>query len=100
MASTGLEANISISFGYGKHACPGRFYAVRKVKLMFSMLILKYEMKWVGNVFERPPSLSICGQFVPNQDQKLYIRKRPRSEVAASVAQCNEGSSTAGLQIG
>ncbi|KAG6988937.1 hypothetical protein G7Y79_00067g095520 [Physcia stellaris] len=33
-ATTLTETNLA--FGYGKHACPGRFYAVRKVKLMFN----------------------------------------------------------------
>ncbi|KAI0886467.1 putative cytochrome P450 [Annulohypoxylon maeteangense] len=72
-AATASETNLA--FGYGKHACPGRFYAVRKAKLIFSKLILEYDLKWEG-VKTRPPSLSVNGQFAPNQSQKIFLRKR------------------------
>ncbi len=64
------------SFGYGKHACPGRYYTVRKVKLIFSRILLKYDVEWEGKVSTRPPSFTIEGQFGPNPDQMIRIRKR------------------------
>ncbi|RHZ55558.1 cytochrome P450 [Aspergillus thermomutatus] len=66
----------NLAFGYGKHACVGRFYAVRKVKLVFCRLMLDYLVEWEGNVTERPPSLCIEGQLVPNPEQKIRIKRR------------------------
>lgn len=65
-----------IAFGYGKHACPGRFYAVRKAKLLFTKVLLEYDVQWASPVTKRPPSLSLSGQFAPNMDQQISIRKR------------------------
>ncbi|KAI1778805.1 putative cytochrome P450 monooxygenase [Hypoxylon cercidicola] len=72
-ASTLSETNLA--FGFGKHACIGRFYAVRKAKLIFSKLIMEYDLKWEG-VNLRPASLSVNGQFAPNQSQKIFLKKR------------------------
>ncbi|CAG8589217.1 16154_t:CDS:2, partial [Cetraspora pellucida] len=42
--ATKLERNFVI-FGSGKHACPGRFYAVRVMKIFFHKIILKYHIR-------------------------------------------------------
>ncbi|KAL0574345.1 hypothetical protein V5O48_007607 [Marasmius crinis-equi] len=34
-----------IAFGVGKHACPGRFFAVNEIKALFSHVILNYDVK-------------------------------------------------------
>ncbi|CAG8720131.1 13507_t:CDS:2, partial [Cetraspora pellucida] len=34
-----------LTFGGGKHACPGRFFAVSEIKIFFHMLILKYKIR-------------------------------------------------------
>ena len=39
-----------LAFGYGKHACPGISYAVRKIKIVFAKLLLEYEMRWPAPV--------------------------------------------------
>jgi cytochrome P450 len=64
------------SFGYGKHACPGRFYAVRKVKLIFSRLLLNYDIEWASPRSGMPTRLSMNGQFAPNQEQMIRIKRR------------------------
>lgn len=33
------------AFGYGHHACPGRFFAAHEVKLVMCHLLLKYDWK-------------------------------------------------------
>ncbi|KAF2179247.1 putative cytochrome P450 monooxygenase [Zopfia rhizophila CBS 207.26] len=72
-ASTVSETNLA--FGFGKHSCTGRFYAVRKAKLIFSKLIMQYDLKWEG-VMSMPPRLSINGQFAANQLQKIFLKQR------------------------
>ncbi|CAG8588925.1 5808_t:CDS:2, partial [Gigaspora margarita] len=34
-----------VNFGGGKHACPGRFFAVNEIKVFFHKLILKYKVR-------------------------------------------------------
>ena len=63
-------------FGYGAHACPGRFYAVRKAKLVLGRLLQQYEFKWDGNVVARPAGIAIEAQMVPNHDARILIRSR------------------------
>jgi hypothetical protein len=60
----------------------GRFYAVRKVKLVFCRLMLDYLVEWEGNVTERPPSLCIEGQLVPNPEQKIRIKRRAEGTIS------------------
>ncbi|KAM7192056.1 Cytochrome P450 [Naviculisporaceae sp. PSN 640] len=69
-----------LPFGIGRHSCPGRWYAVLMIKLVFAKLILEYDFKWNLNegVIQkvRPASSSLNGMFVPNQEQKVWLRKR------------------------
>ncbi|CAG8582454.1 8118_t:CDS:1, partial [Paraglomus occultum] len=42
----------SITFGLGKHACPGRWLASRNIKMAMSILIRKYEISTLDG---KPP---------------------------------------------
>ncbi|KAI0455767.1 cytochrome P450 monooxygenase [Xylaria acuta] len=66
----------NLSWGFGKHACPGRFYAVKLAKLVFAEILLDYEFQWEGDVqTKHPASFEVEGQFLPNLSQKIRIRK-------------------------
>ncbi|KAM7211717.1 Cytochrome P450 [Rhypophila decipiens] len=77
-ASTPSEAYLP--FGLGRHACPGRWYAILMIKIIFTELILAYDLKWDLNegVIQkvRPASLSLNGMFMPNQKQMVWLRRR------------------------
>ncbi|KAM7213662.1 Cytochrome P450 [Rhypophila decipiens] len=74
-ASTVSETYLP--FGIGRHSCPGRFLAIRMIKLLFLKLILEYDIKWDREVgSKRPANLSLNGQFAPNQRQKIWLRRR------------------------
>ncbi|GAW14656.1 hypothetical protein ANO14919_040590 [Xylariales sp. No.14919] len=52
----------NLSWGFGKHACPGRFYAVKLAKLVFTELLMNYEFQWDGATkSEHPPSFEVEG---------------------------------------
>lgn len=34
-----------LGFGYGRHACPGRFFAANEVKIALCHILLKYDFK-------------------------------------------------------
>ncbi|KAL4767466.1 cytochrome P450 [Aspergillus nidulans var. acristatus] len=43
-----VTANIEyLGFGYGKHACPGRFLAANEIKVALCHLLLKYDFRFV-----------------------------------------------------
>lgn len=42
LANTGKYAT---AFGFGAHACPGRFFAINEMKIIFAYLLLNYDMK-------------------------------------------------------
>ena len=62
----GLDANRnqfvslskqSMSFGYGKHACPGRFFAGGMIKIILGKLLLEYDLEIVGEKGVRYPNM-------------------------------------------
>ncbi|CAG8731592.1 38649_t:CDS:10, partial [Gigaspora margarita] len=54
-----------INFGGGKHACPGRFFAVSEIKMIFHKLILKYKIKTESGKIE-PAIIISAFSFPPN----------------------------------
>ncbi|KAJ7213645.1 hypothetical protein B0H12DRAFT_1033006, partial [Mycena haematopus] len=64
-----------LSFGLGKHACPGRFFAVTELKLMLACIYQNYDIKLEhGGV--RPPSDWFGTTSGANRVAKVLFRKR------------------------
>ncbi|EAW11043.1 cytochrome P450 [Aspergillus clavatus NRRL 1] len=65
-----------LQFGYGNHACPGRFYAIRKIKLVLGKLLMDYEFQWATprSVNSRPEDLAIEAQLMVAPDTEVLIR--------------------------
>ncbi|KAJ6568980.1 cytochrome P450 [Mycena capillaripes] len=64
-----------LSFGAGKHACPGRFFAATELKAMMAHLVINYDVKAeVEGV--RPPDTVFGTRISPNASGKVYFRKR------------------------
>ncbi|KAK4209711.1 cytochrome P450 [Rhypophila decipiens] len=78
--SAATPSETYLPFGFGRHACPGRWYAVLVIKIIFTEVILGYDLKWDLNegVIQkvRPASLSLNGMFLPNQRQQVWLRRR------------------------
>ncbi|KAG2024661.1 hypothetical protein GB937_003854 [Aspergillus fischeri] len=68
-----------LGFGYGKHACPGRFFTANEVKIALCHIILKYNFNlpdgYTPTVRKRGISLSA------DPSAKLVIRRR-QEEIA------------------
>ncbi|KAI5367110.1 putative cytochrome P450 [Septoria linicola] len=65
--------NDWLSFGHGRHACPGRFFASQEMKLMLAHIVMNYEIKVDGG---RPPNMLINGSSIPSQEAELQVRLR------------------------
>ena len=68
-------ANNSLNFGYGKYACPGRFFASLEIKNILAHLLQRYEFK-LADGQGRPANLSAYEFVFPNPDAELMIRER------------------------
>ena len=43
----------NVGWGYGRHACPGRFFAANEIKMILARIILEYDFKNEGESQER-----------------------------------------------
>lgn len=72
-----------MTFGYGKHACPGRFLASNELKVALCHLLMKYEWRFVPGEGRRPP-LTLEATNALERDVKVQMRKRtPEFDVDA-----------------
>ncbi|CAH0014441.1 unnamed protein product [Clonostachys rhizophaga] len=54
----------SLAFGYGRHACPGRFFAANEIKMVVATALLHYEMKMPDGVEGRYENLKMGSQVI------------------------------------
>jgi cytochrome P450 len=45
--------NTNLVFGYGRHACPGRFFAANELKMIIINIIMNYDIRLEEGVTER-----------------------------------------------
>jgi cytochrome P450 len=71
-----LGTNFLLRFGYGNHVCPGRFFAVRLIKVIFTKLIIEYDFQsdWKGTGV--PPSLHLEGSIIPHISARISLKRR------------------------
>ncbi|EKM60640.1 uncharacterized protein PHACADRAFT_246674 [Phanerochaete carnosa HHB-10118-sp] len=72
MVSTGIEYH---PFGYGRHACPGRFFAATELKLMLAHVVLNYDVKAEEDGVV-PPFLQFGQNTAPDMKAQVLFRKR------------------------
>ncbi|KAH9072829.1 cytochrome P450 [Lactarius deliciosus] len=66
----------NVTFGYGRHACPGRFFAVSEVKTLLAHVVVTYDIKFEEGKLA-PSSFSIGSMRVPGKANAMF-RKRQR----------------------
>lgn len=70
----------SLTFGYGRHACPGRFFAANEIKMIVAVLLMNYEIKNPPGMTERHPNkwhgAQVSSISLPNQDQTVLTGSR------------------------
>ncbi|KAL8814994.1 MAG: hypothetical protein Q9223_005832 [Gallowayella weberi] len=81
--TTGLE---SMTFGHGRFACPGRFFASNESKIILALLLLKYEVRFEdaekGGPSERdaettrPKNLIFADACFPNPHVQVLFKRR------------------------
>ncbi|EKM48603.1 uncharacterized protein PHACADRAFT_214733 [Phanerochaete carnosa HHB-10118-sp] len=67
-----------LSFGHGKTACPGRFFAALELKMITANLLLNYDVKLEGDSTEIPPVSWYIASRVPNMKANVLFRRRQK----------------------
>ncbi|KAF4341565.1 ent-kaurene oxidase [Fusarium beomiforme] len=75
-----MTDSSNMAFGYGKYACPGRFYASNEMKLTLAILLLRYELK-LPDGKGRPRNITIDSDMIPDPRARLCIKRRSLGEV-------------------
>lgn len=65
----------NMSFGFGRHACPGRFFASNEIKLIVVRLLLEYDVKMPDGVHERYASWTAGVIAGPDPSKTIMLRK-------------------------
>ncbi|ESK96224.1 cytochrome p450 [Moniliophthora roreri MCA 2997] len=64
-----------LAFGIGKHACPGRVFAVTELKLLVSHLLLNYDIMF-GKQDDKPGRNEFGGRLNLDEKTKVMFRRR------------------------
>ncbi|KEY73815.1 hypothetical protein S7711_03114 [Stachybotrys chartarum IBT 7711] len=62
-----------LAFGYGRHACPGRWYAAQVLKQMLAYLVLNYDIEVID---KRPTRQAILNIILPPTEMKIRVRHK------------------------
>lgn len=65
----------NLGFGYGRHACPGRFFAANEIKMVLARLVLEYDIKMPNGETERYPQMVLGTQSMPDPTKNLSFKK-------------------------
>ncbi|RYP83580.1 hypothetical protein DL769_001334 [Monosporascus sp. CRB-8-3] len=66
-----------LGFGFGKHACPGRFFAINEMKIFIAHMLLNYDIEVARG---RPKLINLMWLKLPFHDGKVRVRKRSTDE--------------------
>ncbi|RYP70055.1 hypothetical protein DL769_005101 [Monosporascus sp. CRB-8-3] len=61
-----------LGFGFGKHACPGRFFALNEMKMFLAYIVLNYDVECLDR---RPELTNVIWLKVPYNDSRVRVRK-------------------------
>jgi cytochrome P450 len=64
-----------LTFGHGRHACPGRFFAGNELKAMFVHVLRTYDIRTVEPGV-RPADVKMGSTMLPNPTAQVLFRKR------------------------
>ncbi|KAH6952460.1 cytochrome P450 [Ilyonectria sp. MPI-CAGE-AT-0026] len=63
-----------LTWGYGRHACPGRYIAEVAMKLLVIEFLTRYDIRLPDNVKERPNNIEFEGLIIPDPEWELTVK--------------------------
>ncbi|KAM7203158.1 putative cytochrome P450 [Naviculisporaceae sp. PSN 640] len=68
----------NLSWGYGKHACSGRFFAANEIKMIVAHFLVNYDFKFADESMARPANIAFELQNMADPGVEILIRRRRR----------------------
>ncbi|GAW17465.1 hypothetical protein ANO14919_069220 [Xylariales sp. No.14919] len=65
-----------LTFGYGRHSCPGRWFAVLMLKMITAYIVLNYDIESTGPI---PPTRVIGDSTLPRRSATIRVRRRKQT---------------------
>jgi cytochrome P450 len=65
--------NAFLGFGFGRFACPGRFFALNELKLFVAHMVLNYDVECLDR---RPELTDVIWLKVPYNDGRVRVRRK------------------------
>ncbi len=65
-------------FGHGRHACPGRFFAVNELKALVAYVLMMYDIKLEDDKRVPPVPRWLGTSLLPDETSKIMFRRRVR----------------------
>ncbi|KAJ7250589.1 cytochrome P450 [Mycena rebaudengoi] len=66
-----------ITFGHGRHSCPGRFFAANELKAALAHIVLFYDIQLGDNCHGvKPPNHWLSIALIPDKNAHVMFRKR------------------------
>ncbi|KXJ94825.1 cytochrome P450 [Microdochium bolleyi] len=65
----------SLTFGLGRHACPGRFFAANEIKMILSVMLLHYDIALPEGETERFENITRAHSSMPDPKKPVRMRK-------------------------
>lgn len=75
----------SLIFGYGNHACPGRFFAANEIKIILTEILLNWDFRLMGDVGleggpeKRPQNMEVDLVVTPNPRAMMEFKRKAKT---------------------
>ncbi|KAL8737130.1 MAG: hypothetical protein Q9181_002001 [Wetmoreana brouardii] len=70
----------NLSWGNGKHACLGRFFAANEIKILIAYFLVHFDFKFGGERMERPKNLDFELQSMADPSVEILVKRRERGD--------------------
>ncbi|KAF5505675.1 Cytochrome P450 monooxygenase ATR2 [Colletotrichum siamense] len=65
----------NMAFGFGRHACPGRFFAATEIKMLLARVLLEYDIRMPDGVQHRYENIVRGDMIEPDHTKTMMVRK-------------------------
>ncbi|KAI1506099.1 cytochrome P450 [Biscogniauxia marginata] len=62
-------------FGFGRNACPGRYFANNEIKMVTARMLLKYDVNMIDGMTTRWENIGVGSEFVPDASKEILIKR-------------------------
>ncbi|KAF4843417.1 Cytochrome P450 monooxygenase ATR2 [Colletotrichum siamense] len=66
----------SLNFGFGRHVCPGRFFASVEIKMIVAIILLNFDILLAEGETERYKNIEIGIQSMPDPAKTIRLKRR------------------------